>query len=831
MIRFCDREVCCVREDEADRQQILTYFMNGHRNEMVCMLDDAGCFVGSITYDSLLGNDLESAIIRDCLVLDKDIWENGRECFGKCQKAFAGTAMLPVLNSDYKLVCFAWQDDEANRELRMLDELIENKCALGFKDVFPEYDCVVINGCNELAWYFARYLKEQNVLICTEGGFWKELGVLEDEEALDYRCLAIYSEGLDSKSEKVELRESASVYFECIDKIYEENICEGNVKDADIDFEKLIKALSGKPIGILGTGQMAADAYDLLLEKGIDISCFVSEDGALDVLLGKPVFKRIDAIKNIGEDMIFINANSKYSAWGFGETDLYHCLGYRRNKKYFLLQDYAEIEKKGLFHVIKFIIENSADKIVLFGDPELCVRLNRIFEAKYSDMRGKMQFCDILGIYREKNIKMPQIVAEGLNANSEGLLLLPQYYGCYTDAARKVSYRKALLERYKKAFQRYKITKVTEYSHDNQVLMEADETDGLVIQEEEEIIKADKILLGAIHPFSGNSFFQGILDNHPDIYMINDAYLKCNMFDICLKLAEKGTCDILPAFWEIYDEMSNCDRKGFFEKEKFDRQMEKLLSLKTYFTSQEIFVLLHAAYAAMEGREIKDISEMIIYWEPHIEFADEKEYYAAWLRNAAVSCYIVNVVRNAYIRAGSMFRLAEKIGDFGISLLLNTLRFPTKLEAKTPAEWNRIVMKFEDLKLNPQKELRRFCDESGVEWADALLDVKTSYYGVTGFDLAPVYRTYEEYFSAFDRFRISLITGPWQKKYGYPYVSSMDFSRRELEEMFSKKFRFEEKWVLQNEEAEMCFLKWRQTLINEYLLNVRRDEILQIAGQ
>lgn len=31
MIRFCDKEICCVAEDEMDRQQMVTYFLNGHR--------------------------------------------------------------------------------------------------------------------------------------------------------------------------------------------------------------------------------------------------------------------------------------------------------------------------------------------------------------------------------------------------------------------------------------------------------------------------------------------------------------------------------------------------------------------------------------------------------------------------------------------------------------------------------------------------------------------------------------------------------------------------------------------------------------------------------
>lgn len=35
---------------------------------------------------------------------------------------------------------------------------------------------------------------------------------------------------------------------------------------------------------------------------------------------------------------------------------------------------------------------------------------------------------------------------------------------------------------------------------------------------------------------------------------------------------------------------------------------------------------------------------------------------------------------------------------------------------------------------------------------------------VSDFDLGPVYDTYEKYFSEFDRLRMNIFNGPWQKK-------------------------------------------------------------------
>ena len=60
-----------------------------------------------------------------------------------------------------------------------------------------------------------------------------------------------------------------------------------------------------------------------------------------------------------------------------------------------------------------------------------------------------------------------------------------------------------------------------------------------------------------------------------------------------------------------------------------------------------------------------------------------------------------------------------------------------------------------------------------------------------GFDLKPVYNVYENFFSEFDRMRLMIIDAPWRKKYGYPYVEPDQFTRKELQEMFLKEFRFE----------------------------------------
>ena len=104
---------------------------------------------------------------------------------------------------------------------------------------------------------------------------------------------------------------------------------------------------------------------------------------------------------------------------------------------------------------------------------------------------------------------------------------------------------------------------------------------------------------------------------------------------------------------------------------------------------------------------------------------------------------------------------------------------------------------------------------------------KKAYYGdITGFDVRPAYNLYEEYFSIFDRMRIAMASGSYQKKYGYPYVSCLEFSRRELQEMFLKDFRWE--GLSGTAEREMDNYVYVQDMVRSLLWRERFAEVMQI---
>lgn len=179
----------------------------------------------------------------------------------------------------------------------------------------------------------------------------------------------------------------------------------------------------------------------------------------------------------------------------------------------------------------------------------------------------------------------------------------------------------------------------------------------------------------------------------------------------------------------------------------------------------------------------------------------EVEECVKWLGTEEVHCDIINVVRDSVIMKGSSLKASGAIARGVKRAYSRTVLRCMPIEKKRYEGHDRMAVKFEDLKCNPKETLERICDGWGMAWSDTLLQTTQHgrqgvvYYNgiqnISGFDLGPVYNTYENFFSEFDRFRLMLIDAPWRKKYGYPYVEPDQFTRRELQEMFLKEFRFE----------------------------------------
>lgn len=835
MIRFCDREIDCVEYSSLTRTDILYYFIPDHREDVLCVYKDFNTmeYVGIITYDSFnYSVDVDRAIKREYVILDAGIWKNAREYFGNKKKVLTVDRLLPVLDEENRLICFAYEDMEANREIRMLRELQETQEALQFVDIFPEYRCVKIHGFNELAYFFAKYLTGIGVSVKVDGAMWN---IFFDEaicQFSDYECMDIYAEGVygrERTSSSETLLRSVSVEFEYIDKIYETNIQKGIICDAAGDEEWFAEILeNSREIILLGTDQDTQDAYDFIVGRGIDICCFVDEEneGQFHRLFGKNILS-LQKAKSTYKDAIFIECTSRNSAWGFGQVDYYDYMGYERNKKFFMLKDYVNVPSNNLINAL------SGCKIVLVGDVYICKYLYYYFGSKNVFVIG---YLDI----QSQNIRWNEMRIEEQRVDDDAMYLLaaPDFFNS-NEINNHVSYEfKNSLVEYLKEIE---IDNYSDYFSYMTSYMNMYDCESNKYFHKQLIPK--RIVIGSIEPANGTIFFAGLLDGHPNILLLPNT-LAGSLFWMSLRLSTLESEAILVAFWEMYKET---DCNTIFEPAKFSEKMKELLACGSRFTSQEILVMIYISYMHMCGKDIR-IEESIVYWDPHYLNKKEREECVKWLGTEHVHCDIINVVRNKCMTCGTLVKGYITRGWAGSAENAIALKYAytngifafLNIDDEIYECSDRLIVQFEELKCHPRETLMRICTEWGIKWSDSFMQVtrrgeKREYYNgekaISDFDLSPVYNTYEKYFSEYDRLRIMLIHALWQRKYGYPYLETKQFSRRDIQEMFLKAFRFESMVELDEKGLDLSFRMMLQYTIRNQLQKIRMKETAEICNR
>lgn len=751
------------------------------------------------------------AILSERSMLGENIWNEGKEYF-KYDLFYddIDVRLLPIENRNHEVICYAYQDNEANRELRMLNELRRNRDALQFTDVLSEYKEVVIYGCNELAVSFAEYLEELGITVLVIGRLWdfygytgsNELNLLEGRD----ERLIIYAEGVPFSSGDIiqKMKRSVSSEFECIDKIYEANVLEGRIQDTIGVFNDLIYRLKDEDeIIILGDDRVVQDTYDLLMEQGIDIAGFAVKEKKNGMLLGKAVMCVTDAMQCF-QNPVFLNCKDTHGALGEEWTEYFDYRGYERNKQYFLIRDYTDISTSNLIHVLR------GKCVLLTGDKWLCQLLSKYLEqvekgeitVKYIDLSEKL------------TIEDDDILA----------LVIPDYINRLEDfgAERRGRLIQQLTDMGFSHYTEYFISSSSFVLVDNYLHQDIDKYQ---ISE----LTPKGILIGRIPARSGNYFFRGIMDGHPEILCIPYSDLNENLFYYCIRLANFDADEILSRFWEMYNEEAGSKEQYFPLYDEFEASAKRLLCIKERFTSQELFVLLHVAYAEMmSGKIFEDVTKLIIYWEPHKVSRNSFPFFAFWLEDEKVNGKTIGLRRNNIVRTGSCCARAAtgwKASHAFTEMFLDESSWDgVKVQYH---HWTEYKMRFEDIKIKPREKLMEICEWLGIAWSDNMLQTTTAgkpltYRGSRDFDLQAVFNQYADYLSEFDRFRISIACSPYQKRYGFPYEDCLKFSRRELQEMFLKSFLFEEKKVFESIKMPDEIYQW----IEWRLWDVRKHMIL-----
>jgi hypothetical protein len=766
---------------------------------------------------------------KDYVVLDKDIWKNARKYFRENKTPIEEVGVLPVYDKGFNFVCFVWNDDSmANKEIRMLRELEELEDDIDFRNLNSDVDGVTIHGCNELAWRFVNYLKKRNIPVNVDGDIWEQLGEYEQYNIPYGRNYEIWAEGTWQKSNDLlhERIRTVSVEFECVDKIYEANIKAGKITDAKGDYKDLIERLRNeKEIVICDTlYDKALNVYDWLKSNGIDICAFLSTEAerrkmSRTQLFGKPIIDRSE-LDNRFKDAVLIDCASKYSAWGFGDVDIYDYEGYRRNERYICIRDYVEVPNNNLVNLV------ASKTVVLTGDIDLCNITARWYRNAGVNVENIVYF-DLMNEENSYDSRIPVINNLDINTEYICMVVLPQYPD-------KVYITKETANRYGDYIEKLKGYDYTDYfSYKEHFLC----LENCELKYTIKDLRPMGILLGAIPGFSGNVLVRQILEGHPQILEIDEyGYFNDSLYYICIRLAEKKSSEIIKAFWKMFGREADKEhivKTQFPNRDLFDQKMNELLNSKDSFTSQELFVIFHIAYETMHGRKLEKLENTIIYWEPHGGKRYVTRDFAKWLGDSSVNGFTIYLSRNRYANAGSQFRY-KRGGWLGDSKRMNMVNYQKK---KYYDNWQEFTIRFEDIKLKPKETLAGLCEMLGIEFDGAILETtqhgKISYYenSVTGFDVKPAYNIYDEYFSEFDRLRICMFAGSYQKQNGYPYVNVLEFTRREIQEMILKDFRWElpednEKNIVSIYNRVCSYMKsiWREQFANA--MNVELEEEL-----
>lgn len=761
---------------------------------------------------------LDIVIAKDTICFDKDLWRNSRMYY---KNFFLDDAtvmrLLPIVDGNGNLVCYGWQDSEANRELRMIRELGQNRELLQFHKIFKEVKEVVVCGCNELAYSLVKYLETQRIKVSVEGKYWDFFGY--ESVTVDEICsgdtMIIYAEGRFQNAEWYQrIVRSASSEFECIDIIYEANVSSGKIKDSGGDFAWLLARLKGRQVVLFGTGAKAQDTYDLLYSQGIDISAFVEkygydtgDDDRRRTLLGKPVFNIGHAVSCMEESIIFISGVGKGSALGTELTEEFDYYGYERNKQFFLTDDYVDVPYSNLIHILKGKV------VLLAGNVVLCRMLKEYLE-----------------LVEEYQIVVKHIEIDQCNMGSNEIVCVVHPWCGHTNPEHNLRLR----ELNKKLEKAGKISYTMYFSYARAFVI-ANEylCRGMKKYTVEELIPKG-ILLGAIPQVSGNTFVRGILDGHPDIMMLPYNDWNSNLFLYCLCLANEKAENIVSAFKDMVNRYVADADYVFPDWDQFQTNMEELLAYKEQFTSQELFLIFHIAYSAMlSGGKIADVSPKVIYWEPHFFDRIDFPFLAKWLESSEINGTTLVMRRDGITYCGSRYKF-ETIYNrpaFVKGMAIDYLLNDTVSERVVCQYWKEQKIRFEDLKLHPVEELSEICKDIGILWSDTMLHTTINgsewkYRGIKDFDLKPVFNKYEEFFSEFDRFRISVICSAYQKKYGYIYGDCMEFSRSELWDMFLKEFRFQKEGQFMDEKERMSYFLSVYEIMRWQLWNARKHMVL-----
>lgn len=343
-IRLCDREVYNCLEEDINRTELLMFFLNGCKDEIVVVLDGNYQYSGYITYKSLLSSEhTEDAIIKDRVFLDVNVWSEAATLLEKIDMD-----IIPVLDANGTLIYFAEHDKELWGMLRKLELCIHWP---KLPNMLRKYEFHIV-GINELLFKWERFLAQNGIPVTVEGECWKLLGYKESKKKASDNLIEINE--LCGFIEEIFIR---SMYF-----------------GADEFKKRDIKSLRNLKDVVVWTtaSEEAIQQYDLLLKNGIVSDEICSLDNNFKKrLFGKQVAKKNQIMQLYGNGSFFLLGKAD----NVKVEEAAECL-YRKFGTFDQIYVAADFKYDV---VVPVTVMKHIGTVVLIGDEELCLYFKNMY--------------------------------------------------------------------------------------------------------------------------------------------------------------------------------------------------------------------------------------------------------------------------------------------------------------------------------------------------------------------------------------------------------------------------------------------------------------------
>jgi len=333
-----------------------------------------------------------------------------------------------------------------------------------------------------------------------------------------------------------------------------------------------------------------------------------------------------------------------------------------------------------------------------------------------------------------------------------------------------------------------------------------------------------KVVVVKNYAISGSLFMQSLLDNHPQIISL-PLGLDMSVVNLWHKVSYSGDLSRKKIFQEIKRDIPSFFNADYAEEstremgESFKERLEvnehdfffhlgNLLDKCGNLNRRKFITAVFLAYNLCYSKNFTE--DAIICLSAHEASKD----YLNWIKEDFQEVFILHMIREQVQNMGSLMKAVNYYrSDYGLfnamleagvrSIILDESIVPhlgvrinqynkRSVCGKTPyfddyEQDGKLIssraVRLEDVHLRSKATMQKICDWLKIDWNDNLMKStfmgklwynRSGYIRVSGFSNKIVSQTYSQYFNAFDRYRLKLLTKNEQIWFKYRKINLFD---------------------------------------------------------